>query len=362
MTSEVGCVTGAARVRRQEPRAVALRQRQGRRGLSSYDVGDSPSRARAALCARADVVFHLAGVNRPREASRSSRPATPASPARSARATRAGARPHAEDRALVLDPGRAGQPLRPSASGAPRRRCAASARATGARGRRLPAARTCSASGAGRTTTRSIATFCHNIARDLPIQISDPGTRASNWPTSTTWWRRSSRELDATGRGRGSGSRTRCRRTAITLGELAEHDPELPRRAARPCGCRTTRRPVRARALRDLPVVSRAGGSSATRSTSRRTTAASLAEFLKSPHFGQIFVSRTKPGITRGNHYHHTKIEKFMVVAGRGVIRFRQIDGGRGRRVSRCGARSSGSSTFRPATRTRSRTSGPARW
>ena len=29
-----------------------------------------------------------------------------------------------------------------------------------------------------------------------------------------------------------------------------------------------------------------------------------LAEFLKSPHLGQIFVSRTKPGITRGNHYH----------------------------------------------------------
>ena len=52
-----------------------------------------------------------------------------------------------------------------------------------------------------------------------------------------------------------------------------------------------------------------------------------LAEFLKSPSFGQIFVSRTKPGITRGNHYHHTKTEKFLVVQGQAVIRFRKIGG-----------------------------------
>jgi UDP-2-acetamido-2,6-beta-L-arabino-hexul-4-ose reductase len=50
-----------------------------------------------------------------------------------------------------------------------------------------------------------------------------------------------------------------------------------------------------------------------------------LAEFLKSPSFGQIFVSRTKPGITRGNHYHHTKTEKFLVVEGEAIVRFRKI-------------------------------------
>jgi UDP-2-acetamido-2,6-beta-L-arabino-hexul-4-ose reductase len=52
----------------------------------------------------------------------------------------------------------------------------------------------------------------------------------------------------------------------------------------------------------------------------------SLAEFIKAPSFGQIFVSRTKPGITRGNHFHHTKTEKFLVVQGEGLIRLRQID------------------------------------
>lgn len=52
-----------------------------------------------------------------------------------------------------------------------------------------------------------------------------------------------------------------------------------------------------------------------------------LAELLKSPHFGQIFVSRTRPGVTRGNHYHHTKTEKFIVISGEALIRFRQIHG-----------------------------------
>jgi len=52
----------------------------------------------------------------------------------------------------------------------------------------------------------------------------------------------------------------------------------------------------------------------------------SLAEFIKSETFGQIFVSRTHPGITRGNHYHHVKSEKFVVLEGEGLIRFRKFD------------------------------------
>lgn len=52
-----------------------------------------------------------------------------------------------------------------------------------------------------------------------------------------------------------------------------------------------------------------------------------LAEFIKSKDNGQIFVSTTKPGITRGNHWHHTKVEKFLVVQGEGLIEFRQVDG-----------------------------------
>lgn len=50
-----------------------------------------------------------------------------------------------------------------------------------------------------------------------------------------------------------------------------------------------------------------------------------LFELVKSHHAGQIFVSRTKPGITRGNHYHHTKVEKFCVVEGIAKIRLRHL-------------------------------------
>ncbi len=50
-----------------------------------------------------------------------------------------------------------------------------------------------------------------------------------------------------------------------------------------------------------------------------------LAEFIKSESFGQIFISTTKPGITRGDHWHHTKVEKFFVIAGKAEISFRHM-------------------------------------
>lgn len=50
-----------------------------------------------------------------------------------------------------------------------------------------------------------------------------------------------------------------------------------------------------------------------------------LVELFKSTHFGQIFVSKTHGKITRGNHYHNTKAEKFCVVQGEACIRFRHV-------------------------------------
>lgn len=52
----------------------------------------------------------------------------------------------------------------------------------------------------------------------------------------------------------------------------------------------------------------------------------SFTEFLKSNDRGQVSVNISKPGIVKGNHWHHTKNEKFIVVSGKGVIRFRKID------------------------------------
>ncbi|WP_320018350.1 capsular polysaccharide biosynthesis protein CapF [Labilibaculum manganireducens] len=52
----------------------------------------------------------------------------------------------------------------------------------------------------------------------------------------------------------------------------------------------------------------------------------SFTEMLKSKDRGQVSVNISKPGIVKGNHWHHTKNEKFLVVSGKGVIRFRKID------------------------------------
>ena len=51
----------------------------------------------------------------------------------------------------------------------------------------------------------------------------------------------------------------------------------------------------------------------------------SLVELIKSDGFGQIFYSTTKPGITRGNHFHNLKIERFYVITGKCRIRLRHI-------------------------------------
>nr|WP_279011906.1 capsular polysaccharide biosynthesis protein CapF [Vagococcus fluvialis] len=50
----------------------------------------------------------------------------------------------------------------------------------------------------------------------------------------------------------------------------------------------------------------------------------SFTEFLRTTHAGQTSINISKPGIVKGNHWHHTKNEKFLVVSGEGVIRFRK--------------------------------------
>jgi UDP-2-acetamido-2,6-beta-L-arabino-hexul-4-ose reductase len=51
----------------------------------------------------------------------------------------------------------------------------------------------------------------------------------------------------------------------------------------------------------------------------------SFTELVRTPDRGQFSVNISKPHITKGNHWHHTKNEKFVVVSGKGVIRFRKF-------------------------------------
>lgn len=51
----------------------------------------------------------------------------------------------------------------------------------------------------------------------------------------------------------------------------------------------------------------------------------SFTEIIRTIDRGQVSVNISKPNITKGNHWHHTKNEKFLVVSGKGVVRFRKI-------------------------------------
>ncbi len=51
----------------------------------------------------------------------------------------------------------------------------------------------------------------------------------------------------------------------------------------------------------------------------------SFTELIKSVNVGQVSINISKPGITKGQHWHHTKWEFFMVVSGHGLIQQRKI-------------------------------------
>ena len=58
----------------------------------------------------------------------------------------------------------------------------------------------------------------------------------------------------------------------------------------------------------------------------------SFTEFLRTPERGQVSVNVSKPGVTKGNHWHHSKWERFLVVSGEALVRMRRVgtdaDGG----------------------------------
>jgi UDP-2-acetamido-2,6-beta-L-arabino-hexul-4-ose reductase len=170
-----------------------------------------------------------------------------------------------------------------------------------------------------------VATFCHNIARGLPISISEPEREVELVYIDDVV-----RAFSNCADGRAPISDDGFSRVEpsyrISLGVLAEtlrgfyesrSSLEMPDMG------NSRNRALYATYLSYLP-----SDSFAYSLTQRSDPRGELAELLKSQHIGQIFVSRTRPGITRGNHYHDSKVEKFMVLEGEAVIRFRHILGG----------------------------------
>jgi UDP-2-acetamido-2,6-beta-L-arabino-hexul-4-ose reductase len=168
-----------------------------------------------------------------------------------------------------------------------------------------------------------VATFCHNLARDLPIVISNPDTELTLvYVDDVVSQFLTHLRGAAPGDSRGHVQPV----FALTLADLA----------SRLRGFRESR------ASLDVPDVSDPltrrllatytsyipRNDLAYELRQRTDSRGTLAELLESPRFGQLFVSRTHPGITRGHHYHDMKVEKFCVIEGDAVIRFRSILGG----------------------------------
>lgn len=169
------------------------------------------------------------------------------------------------------------------------------------------------------------ATFCHNIAHGLPISISDP-SRVIELTYIDDVVNALVREImdDDTQAHQGFFFAPELMGYSISLGELADLITSFRKSRETlemPGFDSSLNKALYATYLSYLD-----GEEFAYPLTIRSDERGCLAEMMKSRTFGQIFVSRTKPGITRGNHYHHTKTEKFMVVEGEAVIRFRRID------------------------------------
>jgi UDP-2-acetamido-2,6-beta-L-arabino-hexul-4-ose reductase len=164
------------------------------------------------------------------------------------------------------------------------------------------------------------ATFCYNIAHDLPVFISDPAIEIDlNYVDDVM--SAFLAELEVEGRGPYEIPTTHIRLDDLAGRIQAFH--ELDRTLRLPDFADSFNKALYATYLSYVPPSARRYNL-----LSKRDERGSLAEFIKSDHSGQLFVSRTRPGVTRGNHYHHTKSEKFLVVAGNGSIRMRAIEGG----------------------------------
>jgi UDP-2-acetamido-2,6-beta-L-arabino-hexul-4-ose reductase len=168
-----------------------------------------------------------------------------------------------------------------------------------------------------------VATFCHNIANDLPIVVSNAVHEVELSYVDDVV----AEFLKELANHHTSGSAGADIRTyRIQLGDLAgriQAFHEMRTTLTLPDFADWFNRALYATYLSYVPSVAREHNLEA-----RSDARGSLAEFIKQKHLGQVFVSRTKPGVTRGNHYHHTKAEKFFVVEGDGLIRMRAVEGG----------------------------------
>ena len=165
-----------------------------------------------------------------------------------------------------------------------------------------------------------VATFCHNIARDIPIQINDPtASLRLVYVDDVVTALLAALEAPVSG----------CVPAKVepeyttTLGELANQIRAFG-------NCRSTLMTERVgtgfvRALYGTYVSYLPNEKFSYQVTQYADPRGVFVEMLKTPDSGQFSYFTAHPGITRGGHYHHTKTEKFLVIKGEALFRFRHL-------------------------------------
>ena len=165
-----------------------------------------------------------------------------------------------------------------------------------------------------------VATFCHNLANDLPIQISDPAHEIKlvyidDVVNAFIDWLQAS--------GTGFQSQTVAPVYEVTLGALAEQIKAFG-------NCRTSLVSERVgtgfvRALYATYVSYLPTNKFVYDLSVHGDERGVFVEMLKTPDAGQFSFFTAHPGITRGGHYHHSKTEKFLVIKGQARFGFRHM-------------------------------------
>ncbi len=165
-----------------------------------------------------------------------------------------------------------------------------------------------------------VATFCHNIAIGLPIQINDPIAKLRLvYVDDVVSSMIAALEAPVAGLTQGVVQTE----YTITLGELASKIKTFS-------DCRASLLTERVgagldRALYATYVSYLPKEKFAYNVPQHGDPRGVFVEMLKTPDCGQFSFFTAHPGITRGGHYHHTKTEKFLVVKGHALFRFRHL-------------------------------------
>ena len=167
-----------------------------------------------------------------------------------------------------------------------------------------------------------VATFCHNIANDLPIQVNDPAIELNLVYIDDVVC-----ELLNALEGRGTQNGdfyTVPVSHKVTLGQIAEllkQFADQPKSLVIPeQSDNSFAKKLYATYLSYLPK-EKVSFPLKMNCDDR----GSFTELLKTNACGQFSVNISKPGITKGQHWHHTKWEFFIVVSGHGLIEQRKI-------------------------------------